>query len=232
MNILSAEECIYGELDKKILTDAEITKPSGPTSPDALKKFLESSIPAKRFTQSNLLDDLKYKIHYLDNIEQRHKFNKSAKKKRTLTSAEKKKNELLKLKRDGQKFDDYLPLYHLWQDYMRDLLQLKEINISTGSHKQIAEQKLLKADFHGGLLKVTASKQPSVVGLQGIVAMETKMTFHVVTSDDKLKIIPKKSTNFTMEVDGHVFTIYGNQMMIKACMRAKRKWTAKISTDL
>lgn len=43
---------------------------------------------------------------------------------------------------------------------------------------------LLKADYHGALLKVASSLCTSMIGLEGIVVIDTKFTFKVVGKDD------------------------------------------------
>lgn len=47
--------------------------------------------------------------------------------------------------------------------------------------------KVLKADYHGCYLTVSKSKCPSYVGTTGIVLMETKNIFKIITKDDKFK---------------------------------------------
>jgi RNase P/RNase MRP subunit p29 len=46
---------------------------------------------------------------------------------------------------------------------------------------------LQKADFHGALLKVVRSKCSSLVGVQGIILMDTKGTFQIICKDDKVR---------------------------------------------
>lgn len=43
---------------------------------------------------------------------------------------------------------------------------------------------LMKADYHGALLKVVKSKCNSLVNLQGIVVFDTKYTFTIVCKDN------------------------------------------------
>ena len=49
------------------------------------------------------------------------------------------------------------------------------------------ERKILKADLHGCIIKVTRSKCVSLVGREGIVLQETKNAFLVITSANELK---------------------------------------------
>ena len=57
----------------------------------------------------------------------------------------------------------------------------------TPKNKSEAEGKLLKADYHGAMVTVSASKCPSLIGQTGIVVMETKNTFQIIRKDDKLR---------------------------------------------
>lgn len=46
---------------------------------------------------------------------------------------------------------------------------------------------LLRADFHGCMVKVTQSKCPSYVGVCGIIIQDTKETFKIINSKDIVK---------------------------------------------
>ncbi len=48
-------------------------------------------------------------------------------------------------------------------------------------------QKVVKADYHGSILRVWRSKCPSYVGSEGIVVQETQNTVRLVTKEDKIK---------------------------------------------
>ncbi|WVQ94004.1 hypothetical protein IAU59_001082 [Kwoniella sp. CBS 9459] len=64
--------------------------------------------------------------------------------------------------------------------------------------------KLSKADFTGVIIRVKSSKNPSLEGLQGIVIEETALTFRiVVAADDKVRVIPKDGTLFTVTVPAY-----------------------------
>jgi len=67
------------------------------------------------------------------------------------------------------------------------------------SSKELGEA-LIKADYHGAILKVIRATCVTRVGLSGIVIMETQETFKIVTLDNLLKVIPKKNTVFTFEL--------------------------------
>lgn len=59
--------------------------------------------------------------------------------------------------------------------------------IYTGSSLDSVSSSLLKADYHGALIKVIASKNPSLVGHTGIVIFDTKYTFQIVEMDDVVR---------------------------------------------
>jgi ribonuclease P protein subunit POP4 len=42
-------------------------------------------------------------------------------------------------------------------------------------------------DLHGALVKVTKSINPSLVGMKGIIFIETRETFKMISKDDKVR---------------------------------------------
>jgi ribonuclease P protein subunit POP4 len=58
--------------------------------------------------------------------------------------------------------------------------------------------KLLKADFTGIILLVESSRNPSLIGLRGIVIEETGSTFRIVSTDSKVRVVPKEGTQFVI----------------------------------
>ena len=48
------------------------------------------------------------------------------------------------------------------------------------------DERLLKTDYHGCLLRVASAPNPSQVGLSGIVVEESKHTFQLITRSDRL----------------------------------------------
>ncbi|KDQ19292.1 hypothetical protein BOTBODRAFT_170408 [Botryobasidium botryosum FD-172 SS1] len=119
---------------------------------------------------------------------------------------------LWNLERDVVKYDTFLPIHHLWLGYMAELLDLapppdhdptRNNNASTIPKLPNAANmhpKLVKADFHGSILTVRRSKNPSLVGCCGIVIHETENTFKLVTRADKLKVIPKQNSVFAFSI--------------------------------
>jgi ribonuclease P protein subunit POP4 len=81
------------------------------------------------------------------------------------------------------------------------------------------QSKLVRADFSGCILAVSQSKNPSLVGVGGIVLQETAGTWRVVTSRNELKsecrwlpilsFVPRNTYNMSMcshpETEFHLF---------------------------
>ncbi|KAK7794434.1 hypothetical protein R5R35_003807 [Gryllus longicercus] len=163
---------------------------------------------------------------------------KCVKKKKLLSLKERRELGLYKLRRNGMKYRDFLPLHNLWQEYFIDYIDfpsLEEQNF-TGSpnDRQLGNVslKLMKADYHGAILCVKKSICSSLVGKKGIVVFDTKNTFQLLDEDDVLRIIPKESSVFTLKVRDLTFTILGNQFCIKSSMRNSKKIKGCISMDL
>ncbi|KAL4269223.1 Ribonuclease P protein subunit [Pleurotus pulmonarius] len=101
------------------------------------------------------------------------------------------------------KWNLFLPLHHLWQGYMSELLGLSSPGTPSATAAPSAASmhpKLLKADFHGSIMTVKQSKNPCLIGVSGIVILESENTFKVITKDNRVKLIPKQNTIFTFSV--------------------------------
>jgi hypothetical protein len=109
-----------------------------------------------------------------------------------------------------RRWELFVPLHRLWCGYMTELLGPPTIQTLSGGGSATAaaagmHAKLVKADFHGSIVtgtcvcvygrslieryacEVRRSRNPALVGLEGIVVQETENTFKVVTRSDKLK---------------------------------------------
>ena len=53
---------------------------------------------------------------------------------------------------------------------------------------------MIKADYHGALIKVALAVNQSLVGLTGIVVREKKKSFILITKKDEIKLICKRGT--------------------------------------
>ncbi|GAB1599254.1 ribonuclease P protein subunit p29-like [Argonauta hians] len=154
---------------------------------------------------------------------------KSKHHKKTLSSKQKKELKIFHIEPEVQKFQHFIPLHKLWKQYMKTLVQFGNVNVNNLAAVHL---KVLKADYHGCYLTVSKSKCPSYVGTSGIVIMESKNIFKIITKDDKLKRVPKKNSIFSFSLEGYCFTLYGNHMKVKSSERSHRKFKNKPTIDL
>ncbi|RXK37297.1 hypothetical protein M231_05439 [Tremella mesenterica] len=71
--------------------------------------------------------------------------------------------------------------------------------LPTGVSTETIQSKLVKADFTGAILLILSSRNPSLVGIKGIVIEETYGTFLLVPIDGKVRVVPKKGSMFRFE---------------------------------
>ena len=97
-----------------------------------------------------------------------------------MTSKEKKKSDIFKIEKEKLEYTEILKMNSLWNIYINELL---DISKGLSSHSEI----LLKADFHGSIIKCTRSKNPSYVDIEGIVLQETENSFKILTKENLIK---------------------------------------------
>lgn len=111
------------------------------------------------------------------------------------------------------KYSNFEPLYALWKDYYKKLIDSMNLHI---------DERILKADYHGCLLRVADSPNQSQIGLYGIVVHETKSTFQMITRENALIIIPKQDVTFHFVLSNQVFTLFGNGFLKRPHLRGKK----------
>jgi len=116
-------------------------------------------------------------------------------------------------KRNDLRYADFEHLYRLWSSYYKSLLEYMNNR---------PDERILKADYHGCILRVADSMNPSQIGLNGIVIHESKSTFQMITHKDRVIIVPKEDTTFHFALDGRVFTIFGNAFLKRSYMRGRK----------
>ncbi|CAE6527065.1 unnamed protein product [Rhizoctonia solani] len=154
-----------------------------------------------------------------------------------------------KIMAKGLKYSTFVDIHKLWYGYMSELLNLSALaSISEplehylSSHAIGMQTKLVRADFHGCKMTVKASKCPTLIGSSGIVIEETSNVFRIITTDDRVKVLPKQNSIFTFTVpleadQGEAspqlqFELYGNQFRYRAEDRASRKFKSKETIEL
>lgn len=198
--------------------------------PQDVDQFLEQRV-VKHGNQSQIQDIFKRYL-ILDAKKSRRKWkNKPRIGKKELTAKEKRKLGLDRLPKTGLQYTNFTDLAALWQTYMRDLLNTAGLMKSgwsvpgnlddSGLHT--LQMKVSRADLHGALIKVESAECPSQVGRQGICLMETRHTFQIISTDNKLRMMPKKGSVFSVEVDGFRFTFPGSSMLARPAERSTKK---------
>ncbi|KAG1697214.1 Ribonuclease P protein subunit p29 [Nymphon striatum] len=97
---------------------------------------------------------------------------------------------------------------------------------------QNIELKLLKADYHGCHIVVQKSSNYSLIGRKGIVVIERKNIFIIITNDNKLLTLPKRDSVFTFRLDDHIFQIYGENFRQEPERRVKGKFKMKTTIKI
>lgn len=196
------------------------------TSDTFLKSFLQKVV-SKKYAK-DLADDenqQKYKVFHLNNTCKQAK-HEPKKNKRLMTSKERRSLKLMKLDDSELKFELYLSLNQLWQDYMGTLLQ------GSLNNTQEMSRRIGKSDFHGCFIRVVKSKCPSLVSIEGIILLETKNLFSIITPSNELKKVPKQNSVFEFEVAGRKVTLYGNNFRFKASERSTRNFKTRPTVEL
>eukprot|EP00915_Cephaloidophora_sp_WS-2016_P001141 GHVH01001570.1.p1 GENE.GHVH01001570.1~~GHVH01001570.1.p1 ORF type:complete len:251 (-),score=35.01 GHVH01001570.1:872-1624(-) len=92
--------------------------------------------------------------------------------------------------------------------------------------------RLCHSDLHGSVLTVAKSLNGGVVGRTGTVVLETVNTIRMVTEDDEVLTVPKKTSTFSLEHNNTRFIIIGMNFCIKPAARTKSKSTFKYTMRL
>ncbi|RVE74979.1 hypothetical protein OJAV_G00027320 [Oryzias javanicus] len=153
---------------------------------------------------------------------------RSSKKAKGLTAQQKKALKVFQIRPEHRRYQLFLPLHDLWRQYVRDLCG----GLRPSCSPQFVQQKLLRADLHGAIITVVRSKCPSYVGVSGILLQEFKHVFKIITADDRLKVIPKRNSVFSVEVDGFVSHIFGSRFEQRASERSAKKFKVHGTIDL
>ncbi|KAI5088824.1 ribonuclease P protein subunit p29, partial [Silurus meridionalis] len=187
--------------------------------------FLKSSTP--RLSTEKAEEALQHKALMLQYARERKRRGKKTKAK-GLNAKDIRTMRVFELKPEHQKYDLFLPLHELWKQYITELCN----GLRPDSNLQVMQQKLLKADFHGAIITVVRSKCPSYVGSTGILVQELKHIFKIITQENRLKIIPKKNSVFSVEMGDFVTYIYGSKFELRSSERSAKKFKTKGTIDL
>jgi len=143
---------------------------------------------------------------------------------KTMSAKEKREQKIFDIPPNLQKYEMYLPLHELWKQYIGDVI--KDVTF------QALDAKIVKADFHGAILKVVKSTCPSYIGVTGILVQETEATFKLISKENILKVVPKKNNVFTFDIGILTITIYGNHFILRSSERSVKKFKPKTTIEL
>lgn len=106
-------------------------------------------------------------------------------------------------------------IHNLWIQYASKVLETNNpANIFT-------------LDLHGCKLTCTASRNPTLVGAEGIVFQETKHTFIIIKSTSRLITIPKRESIFEFNIKAKRYRIHGCNLLFTVQSRTKVKYKQK-----
>ncbi|XP_060715223.1 ribonuclease P protein subunit p29 isoform X2 [Tachysurus vachellii] len=197
----------------------------GETAEKFTRAFLKSSAP--RLSCREAEDALQRKAVMLHYAREKKKRGTKTKAK-GLNAKERRALRVFKLKPEHQKYDLFLPLHGLWKQYITELCN----GLRPDNNPQVMQQKLLKADFHGAVLTVVRSKCPSYVGSTGILVQELKHVFKIITKENRLKVIPKRNSVFSVDMGDFVTLIYGSKFEFRSSERSAKKFKTRGTIDL
>lgn len=186
-------------------------------------EYIETSIPRLDFSQVKHAryslnesktkkegDETPQKRSWKDRVRNPLKLNRKVRKDLyKLTSDEKKKLQ----------YSLFEKVNELWKQYSQKVICDKD------------QMSLLRMDLHGCKLKCTASRNPTLVGTEGIVVQETKNTFQVIIPTNRLMTLPKRESLFEFTIDANIYRIHGCNLLLTTQMRSKVKYKQKRHTS-
>ncbi|CAD7005650.1 unnamed protein product [Ceratitis capitata] len=151
---------------------------------------------------------------------------RAANKSSTLTRREYARLGLHTLPTRQMLYEEALPLHKLWKGYMREHLGLREGDTVPAVHEPTYDafsRLLVKTDLHGAKIRVVESKCPTLVGLSGIVVLDTKNMLKILGKDNRIRSIPKSECVFGMRLWNMEFTIFGKHLALRPAERSVKK---------
>lgn len=220
-----AEAAVYQPIPQELTRALGVQPPTKPRAEAFTRSFLKRSLP--QGSRQDTKEMLSHKALILG-YKRPKKDKPRSKKAKGLNAKQKRAMKVFHIKPEHQKYELFLPLHELWKQYIIDLCN----GLPPTTNPQLVQSKLLKADFHGAMIKVVRSKCASYIGLTGILIQEFKHVFKIITQKNELKVIPKRNSVFEVEVNGFVSHIYGSRIEQRASERSAKKFKSKGAIDL
>lgn len=141
---------------------------------DFVDNFMKNRLPKK-----TLEKELKYTNYIFNEVRLSKKLDETKKvtSKNKLNSRQRKK--LFNVRKSTEiKYQLYEEVNKIWNGYIGNLID--DIKSETD------QLNLLRADYHGAYFVITASRNPALIGIKGFVIQETKRTFIIIKSDNRI----------------------------------------------
>ncbi|XP_058834196.1 ribonuclease P protein subunit p29 [Topomyia yanbarensis] len=133
---------------------------------------------------------------------------------------------------DTIRYEQMQPLNRLWRGYMARYLGKEKLPDESDAQYNQFTLDFLRADFHGAKMSVTRAKNPSLVGIKGIVILDTKGTFKFVSKDNKVRTIPKADSVFQISWNNVDITVFGKHLNSRPAERSVKKIKTFLECDL
>uniref|UniRef100_A0A1I8PSF8 Ribonuclease P protein subunit p29 n=1 Tax=Stomoxys calcitrans TaxID=35570 RepID=A0A1I8PSF8_STOCA len=190
-----------------------------------LQEFLTNMVVPDKRTSVELNSEHITMLHGTKSKKQLSRKKKSTKSS-SLTRREYSKLGLHTLPTLQMKYTEVLPLHRLWKGYMKEHLGLSEGDripqVYEAGYDAFSKM-LVKTDLHGSNMSVLQSKCSTLVGISGIVVMDTKNVLKILGKDNRLRTVPKSECVFSMKFGNMNFTIFGKHLCIRPAERSVRK---------
>lgn len=141
---------------------------------------------------------------------------------------------LYTIPRYGITYEEAKKIHKVWKSYVRHSLGINDNDVLPLPHqKGYSNLSLLlfRTDLHGARLEVLVSNCKTLVGLIGIVVLETRNTFQLVGRDNNLRTVPKIGNVFAFSLGNVSVSCSGNQLLLRSAERSVKKVKAVIDLD-
>jgi ribonuclease P protein subunit POP4 len=217
-----------------------------------LDGFLSEYLNTEKIREKDsLVEKLKYRHHQLELASKQMKKEKKKKenalalasgetssdqktnsrKRLVLNSKTRKRLKMYKLnKNENLDYSKYEKINKLWNSYANSCLMSC---LGSENNNALSEENVLNClkqlDYHGCYLTVVKSPSKSLIGLHGLVLQDKKNVFYMLTTENKIKLVPKLGALFEFELmDFCKMILVGSNICHRPEMRSTKH--AKIKT--
>jgi ribonuclease P protein subunit POP4 len=122
------------------------------------------------------------------------------------------------LKKQSLTFEKFGPIATFWDEYAGRLPN--------------TEQSVSKMDLHGAKIKIVASRDPTIVGIEGRVVKESFGELIIISEDNVMREVIKNHTVAVIETPKGRFEMNLSGFRIRSAMKASKKWKQRIPVPL